>query len=205
MGNIAPWSSLLKESFDGSSGINGAKVYVRRGRELLLERHRSGARGHELVSAYSDMMDCLLRHLFEGASSDYIQRYPSLDRRCALIAQGGYGRKELNPHSDIDLLFLHVWKVTPYVESVAEKILYTLWDTGLQVGHAIRSMVETVRLSNKDPIVKTALVDARYLCGDREIFDEFQKGLQEDFLRGNRDRFVRRKVEEFRSRHDRYG
>jgi [protein-PII] uridylyltransferase len=151
------------------------------------------------------MVDFLIRRIFEAASRDYIHRYPSLNPQCTLIAQGGYGRGELNPYSDIDLLFLHTWKVTPYVEFVAEKLLYTLWDAGLEVGHATRSIAECVRLAGKDMKVKTALLDGRCLCGDDNLYGDFEKAVEEHFLRKHGDRFIREKLEENRLRRERYG
>lgn len=205
MDAIALSRSLLAETSIEADLARGARAYLQRARALLLERHREGAGGYEIVSAYTTVMDHLIRHLFEAASEDYIRRFPSLNPRCALIAQGGYGRGELNPYSDIDLLFLHTWKITPYVEAVAEKLLYTLWDAGLQVGHATRSIAESVRLASKDIKVKTALFDARYLCGDYTLYEEFEKAVEEHLLRRNEDRFIREKLEENRLRHERYG
>lgn len=188
-----------------SDHARGARTYVQRARALLLERHRGGAGGYEIVFAYTTMMDHLIRSLFDLASQDYINRYPSLNQRCTLVAQGGYGRRELNPHSDIDLLFLHTWKVTPYVESVAEKLLYTLWDAGLQVGHATRSVAECFRLASKEMKVKTALLDARYVCGDESLYSEFEKAVEEQLVRRNEERFIKEKLQENRLRHERYG
>lgn len=188
-----------------SDHARGARAYVERARVLLLKRHRAGVGGSEIVSAYTTMMDHLIRCLFELASQDYINRYPSLNQRCTLVAQGGYGRRELNPHSDIDLLFLHTWKVTPYVESVAEKLLYTLWDAGLEVGHATRSVAECLRLAGKDMKVKTSLLDARYLCGDDGLYGEFEKAVEEQLVRKNEERFIKEKLQESRLRHERYG
>lgn len=204
--NIAALSqNLLEEARIESDLAGGARAYLQKARSLLLERHRAGAGGQEIVSAYTAMVDYLIRHLFELTSRDYIRRYPSLNPRCALVAQGGYGRGELNPHSDIDLLFLYSWKVTAYVESVAEKLLYTLWDAGLQVGHATRSIAESTRLAGKDMKVKTALLDSRYLCGDSALYADFAKAVEEQLLRKNEERFVREKLEENRVRHERYG
>ncbi|MGH7829141.1 MAG: DUF294 nucleotidyltransferase-like domain-containing protein, partial [Candidatus Binatia bacterium] len=174
MNPLALSESLIDETLTESDLNRGVRTYLQKGRTLLLNAHREGAGGQEIVSAYTAMADRLMRHLFQVASQDYTSRYPSLNLRCTLIAQGGYGREELNPYSDIDLLFLHTWRVTPYVEWVAEKILYTLWDAGLEVGHAIRSIAESVRLAGKDMKVKTALLDARYLCGDRALYDDFE-------------------------------
>ncbi|MGH7774562.1 MAG: [protein-PII] uridylyltransferase [Candidatus Binatia bacterium] len=197
--------SLLEETWIESDVARAARAYLQRVWSLLLERHRAGDGGYEIVTAYTTMVDHLIRHLFEIASQDYIRRYPSLNTRCTLIAQGGFGRGELNPHSDIDLLFLHTWKVTPYVESVAEKLLYTLWDAGLQVGNATRSIAESIRLAGKDVKVKTALLDTRYLCGDYNLYSDLEKAVEEHLLRKNEDRFIREKLAENRLRHERYG
>jgi len=199
------WASLLGQALAESKLPHAARAYVQRGRDHLHMRHRDGVGGQEIVSAYSEMMDHLIRHLFEEASQDYMRRYPSTNPRCTLVALGGYGREELNPNSDIDLLFLHIWKVTPYVESVAENICYTLWDTGLQVGHAMRSIAESIRLGNKDMKVKTSMIDARYLCGDRELYENFEKAVKECFAGGNGERYIRRKLEESRVRREHFG
>ena len=197
--------SLLADTWTESDLVRGARLYLEKARCLLLERHRAGAGGFEVISTYTTMMDYLIRYLFWVTSQDYISRYPSLNRSCTLIAQGGYGRGELNPQSDIDLLFLYPWKVTPYVETVAEKILYTLWDAGLQIGHATRSIAASIRLANKDMMVKTSLLDARYLCGDHILYEDFEKAVAEHLLNKNEDRFVREKLEENRLRHESYG
>src|SRR5437870_209139 len=204
--NIAALSqSLLAEAHIETDLVRAARSYLEKGRGYLLERHRAGAGGQEIVSAYTLMMDYLIRHLFELTSRDYVRRYPSVNPPCALVAQGGYGRGELNPHSDIDLLFLYSWKITPFVESVAEKLLYTLWDAGLQVGHATRNIAESMRLAGKDMKVKTALLDSRYLCGDAALYADFEKAVEEQLLKKNEERFVREKLEENRLRHERYG
>ena len=205
MDAVASWVSLLGQAFTEPNVSRATRTYVHRGRELLLERHRMGAGGYEIVSAYTEMMDHLILHLFEGASQDFMERYPNSNPRCTLIALGGFGRRELNPHSDLDLLFLYSWKVTPFLESVAERICYALWDSGLQVGHAMRSIAESIRLGNKDMKVKTAMIDTRYLCGDRQLYDNFERAVRECFHSGNGDRFIRKKLEENRFRHKRYG
>jgi len=121
-----------------------------------------------------------VRFLFASASAHFMSRFARLNQQCTVVAQGGYGRGELNPGSDIDLLFLYPWKVNPYVETVAEVILYALWDAGLQVGNALRNIRECERLSGRDLKVKTALLDARYLAGDEELYAEFDRRMLEE-------------------------
>ncbi len=201
--DLMNWKNLLEPTESDPS--RGARAYIRKGREILFEAHRAGAGGNEIVLAYTGMMDHLITSLFESASRDYVSRYPSLNTRCGVIALGGYGREELNPQSDIDLLFIHIWKVTPFVEAVAEKILYALWDSGLQVGHAIRSIAESVRLGNKDTKVKTGMIDARFLSGDIQLYKDLRGAIQGQFSGISGDRFIRRKIEENHLRHERYG
>jgi [protein-PII] uridylyltransferase len=185
--------------------IRLSREYVQRARAWLRDKHRAGAGGFEIVAAYSGMMDYLIRFLFEFASDDFFRRYPGHKPNCAVLAQGGYGRGELNPHSDIDLLFLFSWKITPYFESVTEKLLYTLWDAGLQVGSAVRSVSESMRLADADIKVKTALLDARFLCGDLALFGEFERAAEKRLVKRRVARFVQEKIEESRVRHERFG
>ena len=205
MDAIALSRSLFEETRADSDLRRAARTYVKRGRALLFEKHRAGAGGLEIVSAYSTMMDQLIRHLFGKVSDDFIRRYPSENQRCTVIAQGGYGRGELNPYSDIDLLFLYSWKVSPYVEAVTERLLYTLWDAGLQVGHATRTVKESIGLAASDMKVKTALLDARYLCGHYELYQEFDKVVESRLVKKRVHRFVQEKLLENRLRHEDYG
>jgi [protein-PII] uridylyltransferase len=202
---IALSRSLLDETQTESDLRRAARSYVKKGRGLLLEKHRAGAGGLEIVSVYSTMMDQLIRYLFGKVSDDFIRRYPSENPRCTVVAQGGYGRGELNPYSDIDLLFLYSWKISPYVEAVTERLLYTLWDAGLQVGHATRTVKESIALSASDMKVKTALLDARYLCGHYELYQEFDKVVENRLVKKRASRFVQEKLTESRLRHESYG
>ena len=116
-----------------------ARAYLESVRAELAERHFAGASGSEIVTAMTAAMDDLLRALFHYADAEHARRAPKLNQRITVVARGGYGRGELNPHSDIDLLFLHDYKRGPYVEIVTEIILHALWDAGLMVGHAMRN------------------------------------------------------------------
>src|SRR6476660_6910969 len=152
-----------------------AKAVVQRARVRLEAWNAAGASGTEIVTAFTEVMDRTVHFLHAAAVADFTRRNARLNQKCAVLAQGGYGRGELNPFSDIDLLFLYPWKVNPFVESVAEKILYSLWDTGLQLGHAVRSAPACARLAGRDFTVKTALLDARFLCGDVELAADFDR------------------------------
>ena len=93
--------------------------------------HEAGGSGPEVGHRFTLVVDRLVSTLFEWASHEYFAHHPRIRHRCAVLAQGGYGRRELSPFSDLDLIFLYPWKASPYVETVAERVLYTLWDAGL--------------------------------------------------------------------------
>ena len=205
MDAIALSRSLLDESQDDGNPTRLTRSYVQKSRALLFEKHRAGAGGGEIVSAYATLMDQLVCYLFRVASEDFMRRYPSQNPRCTVVAQGGYGRGELNPQSDIDLLFLYSWKVSAYVESVAETLLYALWDSGLQVGHAIRSVGESTQLAGLDMKVKTALLDSRYVCGDYSLYGDFDKAIESRLVRRRVNRFIKEKIAENNARHEDYG
>jgi [protein-PII] uridylyltransferase len=196
---------VLQLGSDPGALIRLSRDYIQRGRAQLLELHRAGAGGMEIVSAYNGIMDYLICHIYQVASDDILRRFPGQKANCAVLAQGGYGRGELNPHSDIDLLFLYSWKITPYVESVTEKLLYTLWDAGLQVGSALRTVGETIRLADADMKVKTALLDTRFLCGDYALYGEFENAVERRLVKRRVSRFVQEKLDESRARHAGYG
>jgi len=199
-----PLPGLGELRLDGAWG-RAAREYLDRARAVLAAEHREGASGQAIVKGYTQVMDHVVRTLFAAARNDYAERYAVLDQRCTLVAQGGYGRAELNPCSDIDLLFLYPHRRDRYVDTITERVLYALWDTGLTVGHAARNVRECVSLANRDLKVKTALLDSRYLAGDDDLFGGFATAMERDVLKRNAARFFREKLAENAERHQRYG
>ncbi len=181
------------------------RIVLEHGRTSLRSRHAAGGSGREIIEGFTQLIDRLVTTLFLGATHEYVSRQPRLKYRCAVMAQGGYGRRELSPYSDIDLVFLYPWKVTPYVESVAQRILYNLWDGGLQVGHALRNPRACLRLGARDFTIRTALLDARYVCGDLAVFHEFKEAVQAELLTKQGSRFMQHKLAETAERRRRYG
>jgi [protein-PII] uridylyltransferase len=126
------------------------------------------------------MQDEIIRILFEFAGSElYPHAVPSEAEHMAVIATGGYGRGLLAPGSDIDLLFLLPYKQTAWGESVAEALLYCLWDMGLKVGHATRSVSECIRQAKADMTIRTAMLESRYLFGDAETLQRADDALRQ--------------------------
>lgn len=181
------------------------REYLSQARELLRAEHLAGASGLEIVNRWTAVVDHVVRSLFEVAREGYRERGATLDRKCAVIAQGGYGRGELNPQSDLDLLFLYSQRVDSYVDTITESILYPLWDSGMTVGPATRTVRDCVQLANSDIKVKTSLLDTRLLAGDADLFDEFADTMEREVLKRNAGRFYRDKVAESRERHRKHG
>jgi len=154
----------------------------------------------------SFLMDQLIRVLFDLVTGEiYPLPNPTSGERLAIIAVGGYGRGELAPYSDIDLLFLLPYKRTPYTEQVVEYLLYLLWDLGLRIGQATRSVEECQRLAKSDLTIRTGLLEARYLCGDQALFRDLKKRFDSDIVRGTAAQFVEGKLAERDARHQRVG
>ncbi|MCU0733739.1 MAG: nucleotidyltransferase domain-containing protein, partial [Hyphomonas sp.] len=130
---------------------------------------------------------------------------PSTSERIAVVAVGGYGRGTLAEGSDIDLLFLFPHKQTGWGESVVESILYPLWDLKLKVGHSTRSIDDCLREARADMTTRTALLEARFLCGDRALFDEFARRFDHELVRDTAAEFVHAKLAERESRVSRAG
>lgn len=201
----ASWRRLAEEHVRSTRTGEGVRNYLDQGRRRLLEAHRAGASGTEVVWAHGEMVDCLLQRLFEMAEDDHRARRRLSRGRCAVVAQGGYGRDELNPFSDIDILFLYGWRAGPYVEFVTERILYPLWDAGLTVGHATRTVTECARHARGDHVIQTALLDARRVCGDERLYRDLERVVWRQLNGNARERFVETKMSEHDQRHQRYG
>src|SRR5439155_9514006 len=114
----------------------------------------------------------------------------------ALVAIGGYGRAELNPHSDIDFMFLHNRQVAggtralPHLSKILDGILYPLWDVGLKVGHSVRSVEDCVKVANSDMQSKTSLIESRLIAGDEALFAKFQKTLVSKCVQGYEEKYI---------------
>jgi [protein-PII] uridylyltransferase len=130
---------------------------------------------------------------------------PTEAERIAVLAVGGYGRNEMAPHSDVDLLFLTPWKITPWAESVIESLLYILWDLKLKVGHASRTVKDCIRLARDDITIRTALLEHRFLAGHHTLATELGDRLWNELFRNSGPEFIEAKLTERAERHKRQG
>ena len=172
--------------------------------------HRAGASGREICAGRAAILDALLRHLWATAksslSAEAQKEFPPL----ALVAIGGYGRAELNPHSDIDFMFLHDGQIAanrplPYLSRLIDGVLYPLWDIGLKVGHSVRSIDDCVKVANTDMQSKTSLIESRLIAGDEALFKKFQKTLVARCVDGFEDRYIALRLEDQSARRAKFG
>src|SRR5712672_3412405 len=171
--------------------------------EQLLLEDRNGRRCAERLCRLQDdiimvLYDFVAKHLYPSQA-------PSDAERMAVVATGGYGRGLMAPGSDIDLLFILPYKQTAWGEQVAEAILYCLWDMGLKVGHATRSVDECIRQARGDMTIRTAILETRYLTGDQPLYDELVARFDKDVVHGSAADFVTAKLSEREERHRRSG
>jgi len=173
--------------------------------------HRAGAGGREICQGRAALMDLLLRYLWEAAKNSLSPQAQKEFPPLALIAIGGYGRAELNPHSDIDFMFLHDGQVVagskplPSLSKVMDGILYPLWDMGFKVGHSVRTIADCVQVANKDMQSKTSLIEARLIAGDAKLFDKFRKTVVAKCVVGHEAAYIAARLQDQAARHEKFG
>ncbi|MEE2694611.1 MAG: [protein-PII] uridylyltransferase [Pseudomonadota bacterium] len=176
------------------------------GRHAVRDIFRAKSDGIVAALANSFLMDQIIRVAFDRVEQQVFPAInPTAGDRLSLIAVGGYGRAEMAPFSDVDLCFLHPWKLTPRGEQVVEYLLYLLWDLGVTVGHATRSLDESVARAKKDVTICTSLLEARHICGDQSLFTEFMRRFQKEVLTRGGDNFLAAKMSERNDRHAQMG
>jgi [protein-PII] uridylyltransferase len=159
-----------------------------------------------LTSALADLTDVLVSTAFTVATRHlHPLPNPTDAERLTVLSVGGYGRAEMAPQSDVDLLFLTPWKVTPWAESVIESMLYILWDLKLKVGHASRTVKDCLRLGREDITIRTALLEHRHITGDAGLAAELDDKLWSDLFKGTGAEFIEAKLAERAERHKRQG
>src|SRR3984885_13222610 len=183
--------------------LKAALTQARARAEALLLKDRHCWRCAERLC---QMQDEIIRILFEFAGTELYQpQVPSEAERMAVIATGGYGRGLLAPGSDIDLLFLLPYKQTAWGEQIAEALLYCLWDMGLKVGHATRSIDESIRQARADMTIRTSILETRFLTGDQALYNELVARFDKEVVQGTAAEFVTAKLAEREERHRRAG
>jgi [protein-PII] uridylyltransferase len=164
------------------------------------------SRGHRSAAEQAFLVDQLVRLIHDHVVTNL---YPPGNRtaseRLALVAVGGYGRGEMAPHSDVDIAFITPYKRTVWAEQVVEAMLYFLWDLNLKVGQSSRSLDETVRMALEDVTIRTALLESRFIWGDKKVYDEAAVRFWKEVASKTAPEFIRLKMAEREARHKRMG
>jgi [protein-PII] uridylyltransferase len=181
-------------------------------------KHYSGKGGREICTQRAGLVDLVVRHLMENLSAagkvDLARggegRRKSDVPRLAVVANGGYGRGELNPYSDLDIMFLHPDslkqnQVEEKLGAAIHQILVTLWDVGFKVGHSVRSISEAMREANANMLSKTSLLEARLVTGDADLFHEFQAEFVKRCVIGHEEQYINDRMQNQAERHEKYG
>jgi [protein-PII] uridylyltransferase len=193
-------------SFDRQVLLPPLKAALARGRAEIRRRFEADGTAIRSVREQSFLVDQLIRVVYDLAAERlYPLPNPTAGEKLAIVAVGGYGRGEMAPYSDVDLLFLLPYKQTPHSEQVIELLLYMLWDLGLKVGQATRSVAECIRYAKADLTIRTALLEARYVWGEEELYDDLRTRFEAEIVRGTAAQFVEAKLAERDQRHQRVG
>lgn len=145
--------------------------------------------GIALAECYTAKMDQIVQDIFNSVNKDV---------KAVLIATGGYGRRELCPYSDVDIMFFALNRADT---AAAEHILYKLWDTGFEISHSFRTPAECIEEASRDMRTRTSLLEARFLAGDKKLFDIFRSRVSPEITFRKQKDFVREKLIEMEKRH----
>ncbi len=175
-------------------------------RRVIHDRLLAGASGAEVMAAYTDLVDGLISGRYRTAARQGGEALVTAGfEDCCLVALGGYGRRELAPHSDIDLMFLYRPGAADVAPDLVRRVLHPLWDIGFQVGHSVRTIQDSIELATTDLTVKTSMMEARFLAGSAELFQEFHGRYLRKVISRGTDAFLDHKLEERRREYEKFG
>lgn len=190
--------------------LAACKVFLRLESAMIRMRHDGGESGLQVARARSAMVDVMLSHLFEHALASFERQQGNLPATCALLALGGYGRGELSPLSDIDIMFLFPSKVRlstikPMQQHLIDEVLYLLWDCGLKVGYSTRTVDDVFDEAKRDIQTKTALLEARLISGAQPLFEGFVAAYRSYYTQEDPKGYIRVRLEDQTNRRAKHG
>src|SRR3989440_8696985 len=182
------------------------KKFLKLEEHRLRLKHQAGGGGREVCARRAELVDILLQYVFAAAAAA-ARENGRAEVPLALIALGGYGRGELNPFSDIDVMLLHRQRdeISPHLEEMVNQVLYLLWDSGFKVGHSTRSIKEAIAQANRDMRTKTAMLESRFLAGDTELATEFREQFRSKCVVGHERDYVELRLKDQVARHKKFG
>jgi len=174
------------------------------GFDSLKVMHAGGASGQEAVQAHARFVDEILHALttliVADSTADGLTPAPYV-----VVALGGFGRGELHPSSDIDLMVVYDGELPPFVQRLTQELLYAMWDLGLQVGHSLRSLDDCVAMARTDFPSRTSMQETRFLAGDRRLFTKFRRIMRDNVYRHDFEQFLATTLAERDQRYRKYG
>ncbi len=182
--------------------LESSRLFLDQQTENIFQFHRRGASGVEITLALTQLFDHLNQQLFSAASCQVDE---TSKKYCSLLALGGYGRCEMNPRSDLDLMFYYTEGGRQAAEKISDRMLYLLWDLSLDVGSTVRSSSDCLEQAELDTTVRTAMLDARFLAGSPLAWDDFMSRVFNHILGDAAQQFIKAKLEENQERRRKYG
>jgi len=173
---------------------------------ISFELRKNPLKARKAIISYAFLTDCLVTSAWKFATEiQFPSHNPTEAEKLSIISVGGYGRREMAPFSDVDLLFLTPYKMTPWSENVIETVLYLLWDLKLKVGHSSRSIKDCLRLGSEDYTIRTAMLEHRFVCGDINLASQLNEKLWKNLFSGTAKDFISAKLIERENRHEKHG
>ncbi len=173
---------------------------------ISFELRKNPLKARKAISSYAFLTDCLVTSAWKFATEiQFPSHNPTEAEKLSIISVGGYGRREMAPFSDVDLLFLTPYKMAPWSENVIETVLYLLWDLKLKVGHSSRSIKDCLRLGSDDYTIRTAMLEHRFVCGDINLASQLKEKLWKNLFSGTAKDFISAKLIERENRHEKHG
>ena len=173
---------------------------------ISFELRKNPLKARKAIRSYAFLTDCLVTSAWKFATEiRFPSHTPTEAEKLSIISVGGYGRREMAPFSDVDLLFLTPYKMAPWSENVIETVLYLLWDLKLKVGHSSRSIKDCLRLGSEDYTIRTAMLEHRFVCGDINLASQLNDKLWKNLFSGTAKDFISAKLIERENRHEKHG
>ena len=196
---------LLAEAADyetcRDSLLEASRIFLDSQLQRIHHFNDQGASGSQIVIELTAVFDQLNNGIYSAVSADLSEEDIA---SCALIALGGYGRAEMNPRSDLDLMFYYEPSGKDAARIISDRMLYLLWDLRLDVGYSVRSS-ESCLEESQDSTVRSALLDARHISGNPEVFNSFYQVVGRTMLNREPQKFIKLKLEERTARKKKYG
>jgi [protein-PII] uridylyltransferase len=195
---------MSREFHKASPGAAGAALNEER--QAVERRLLNGASGEETAAATTELVDGLIIGRYRAATRSGGEASTAAGfRHCCLVALGGYGRREMAPHSDIDLMVLYRAEAGTVVSDFVKGLLHPLWDAGFQVGHSVRTIQDCIDIGLQDLTVRTSMMEARFLAGSPELFQRFHTRYLRKVVFRNTEKYIERKLDERRREYHKFG